>query len=90
MFVALTVRLIWSFVCVLGTDYPRDTGVHEEEDGEDRQQAGASRAVLPVLLLLVPREVHEVYQQERLHTGAHDPDTCPLDSPRKSARFTVS
>ncbi len=43
--------------------------VRAEEAPEVRQQGGAGRALLPLLLLLVPREMHQVHQQERLHPG---------------------
>lgn len=43
--------------------------VRPEEAPKVGQQGGASCPVLSLLLLLVPREVHKVHQQERLHSG---------------------
>lgn len=41
-----------------------------EEAPQLGQQGGAGGLVLPLLLLLVPREVYQVHQQERVHSGA--------------------
>lgn len=57
------------YLCAQPTDNTRNADVHAEEAAEVGQQGRTGGAVLPLVLLLVPREVRQVYQQERLHPG---------------------
>lgn len=50
-------------------DDTRGTDLRAEEAEQVQQQGRSGGAVLPVVLLLVPREVRQVHQQECIHPG---------------------
>lgn len=54
---------------VVGADDASCADVHAEEAVEGQQQGRHGDSLLPVLPLLVPGEMLQVHQQERLYTG---------------------
>lgn len=66
-------------ISLRGADNPRGAWLRAEEAAEVGQQSRRGGAMLPVVLLLVSREVHKVHQQECLHPGGNGPDSVCQD-----------